>query len=124
MFLLMTCTQIFTLMDREAKNTLAERGEVMAGLFPNKITTKSPKAEVMLDKMGNISLTYIIDKGKVSVYVSELNPLQNRILDITHVDQRWYDTNYIEERLNQKGILEDWLKNTLIIFGLKTKVET
>ena len=124
MYLLMTCAQIFTLMDREAKNTLAERNEVMAGLFPNKITTKSPKSEDMMDKMGNMSLTYIINNGKVRVYVSELKPLQKRILDITHVTLKWYDTKYIEEQLNQKGILNDWLKNTLILFGLKIKVET
>jgi hypothetical protein len=110
-------------MDREAKNTLAERNEVMEGLFPNKITTKSPKSEDMLNEFGNMSLTYVIMNGKVKVFVSQLNPLQKRIMDITHVNLKWYDTGYVEENLNKKGILEDWLKKTLIIFGLKMKVE-
>jgi len=45
MYLLMTCAQIFTLMDREAKNTLKDNTEKLEGLFPNKIKVANPKAE-------------------------------------------------------------------------------
>lgn len=62
MYLLMTCAQIFTLMDREAKNSLAKKNEKLAGLFPNKIEVSRPKAEMMLDVFGNNGMVYRINE--------------------------------------------------------------
>ncbi|HLC06784.1 MAG TPA: hypothetical protein VJJ26_01220, partial [Candidatus Babeliales bacterium] len=60
MFLLMTCTQVFTLIDLVAKKTLEKENRKLEGLFPNKIKVANPKTEYMLDALRNIGLVYTV----------------------------------------------------------------
>jgi transposase len=100
MFLLMTCAQIFTLMDREAGKSLAENNEKLAGLFPNKIEVARPKAEMMLDVFGNIGLVYRLDDNKINIDISMLNGLQDKIIEITNVNPIGFNNDYIKQRLD------------------------
>ncbi|MFW6017048.1 MAG: IS1634 family transposase [bacterium] len=104
MFLLMTCAQIFTLMDREAENTLAKNNEKLAGLFPNKIKTPRPKAEMMLDVFRNIALVFRVDNDNVDIDISALNELQGKIIKITNVNPIGFNNDFIKQRLNTEEI--------------------
>lgn len=104
MYLLMTCAQIFTLMDREAKNSLAEKNEKLAGLFPNKIEVSRPKAEMMLDVFGNIGMVYRVNEEDIDIDISMLNELQGKIIEITRVNPIGYDSSYIKRQLNTDEI--------------------
>jgi transposase len=118
MYLLMTCTQVFTLMDREAKNTLAKNEEKLSGLFPNKIKTGSPKAELMMEAFGNISLVYMVHAEDISVSISGLNPLQAKILDITKINPIGYSSNYVMPRLDCDYVKEVVMEkaNDIVVF--------
>lgn len=117
MYLLMTCAQVFTLMDREAKNTLAKNQEKLSGLFPNKIKTGSPKAEVMMEAFGNISLVYIVNTENISVSISGLNPLQAKILNITKVNPIGYSSNYVIPRLDSDYVAEVVMEKANDVIG-------
>ena len=99
MYLLVTCAQIFTLIDRDAKNTLAENNERLSGLFPNKVTTKNPKMEQIIDKFANVSLVYVEKGSERNCFVSELTPVQKRLLEITHISNVMYSSNYVVREL-------------------------
>lgn len=107
MYLLVTCAQVFTLIDREAKNTLAENNEKLLGLFPNKITTKHPKMEQIMEKFDNVSLVYV-QKGDIkTVFISELTTIQKRLLEITHSNSLMYSSNYVLKKLEESAITTD-----------------
>lgn len=116
MYLLMTCAQIFTLMDREAKNSLAAKDEKLEGLFPNKRKVSRPRAEVMMDAFGNIGLSYRAIGDGVEISVGGLNPLQGKILEITGINPIGYSTQYIVGKLNTEEVEIALLKmiNTLL----------
>lgn len=99
MYLLVTCAQLFTLVDREAKNTLATNNEKLSGLFPNKVTTKNPKMEQIIDKFANISLIYVEKGSDKNCFVSELTQIQRRLLEITHTSSLMYNSNYVVQKL-------------------------
>ena len=99
-YLLMTCAQVFTLMDREAKNSLESKGEKLEGLFPNKIKVSRPKAEAMMDAFRNIGLSYRAIGEDIEISIAGLNTLQFKLLEITGVNPIGYSTQYIIERLN------------------------
>lgn len=114
MYLLMTCAQVFTLMDREAKKTLVDNQEKLAGLFPNNIKTGSPKAEQMMDVFGNVGVVYMVRGDEISASVSLLTPLQAKILEITRVDPIGYNPDFVVPRLNcdyVKEIVMDKVQN-------------
>lgn len=99
MYLLVTCAQIFTLIDREAKNTLAADNERLSGLFPNKVTTKNPKMEQIIDKFTNISLVYVEKGSERNCFISELTPVHRKLLEITHTSNFMYNSNYVGKKL-------------------------
>ena len=100
MYLLMTCAQVFTLMDREAKNFLAAKGDKLEDLFPNKIKVARPKAEAMMDAFRDISLSYRATGENIEISISGLNKLQGKILEITGVNPIGYNTQYIVGKLD------------------------
>lgn len=71
-YLLITCAQIFTLIDREAKNILAADDDRLPGLFSNKVTTKNFKMEQIIDKLANVPLVYVEKGSERNCFVSEL----------------------------------------------------
>jgi transposase len=117
MYLLMTCAQVFSLMDREAKNTLAKNQEKLSGLFPNKIQTGSPKAELMMEAFGNIRLVYIVNAEDISVSISGLNPLQAKILNITKVNPIGYSSDYVMPRLDSDYVAEVVMEKASDVVG-------
>jgi transposase len=123
MFLILTCAQVFTLIDREAKKTLAVNNEKLEGMFPNKIKTASPKTEQIIDKFSNVSLVYMVQSEQVTVFAPILNDLQLKLLKIIGVRSNYYDTGYIREQLESsqaKVIIVSTILNTLT---LNQKVE-
>lgn len=112
MFLLMTCAQIFTLMDLMAKKTLANENRKLEGLFPNKIKVAHPKAEYMLDSLRNIGLVYTLQGNEVAVKVTGIDTLQMEIFKITQADCKYISTETvakmldISEKLDGAGLIE------------------
>jgi len=102
MYLLVTCVQIFTLIDREAKASLVAKGEKLSGIFPNKIQTASPKTEQIIEKFENFTITYVQVEDKVVVIVPKLNTLQSKLLEITGGTPLLYEAYYIQQRLMNK----------------------
>lgn len=105
MYLIISCAQIFALMDREAKNSLEAEGKKLAGLYPNKRKVARPSAEAMIDVFGNIGLSYraTIDDN-VEISIGGLNALQARILEITGVSPIGYSTQYVVGKLNTEEV--------------------
>lgn len=110
MYLLMSCAQLFTLMDREAKKSLEEKQEKLAGMFPNKIKTGSPKTENIMDKFRNICLVFIVENEEVTISISGLNPLQAKLLQITRANPIGFAPGLISERLNRNDVKEAVVK--------------
>ncbi len=112
MFLLMTCVQLYTLIDRTAEKSLKAKNEKLAGLFPNNRTVSRPKAEKMLDTFRHASMVYHRNSGAPDVNVAILNNLQKEILDIIGVDNNYYTTHYVKARMNSNEITSYYNKNS------------
>jgi len=98
MFLLLTYAQIFIIIDREAKKTLAVNNEKLKGMFPNKIKAASPKTEQIIDKFSNISSVYMVQSEQVTLFSPVLIDLQLKLLQIIGVRADYYDTKYIHKQ--------------------------
>lgn len=120
MYLLMTCAQVFTLIDRTAKISLEEAGEEIVGLSANKKGLARPKTEAMLDAIRNISLIYKLhDDGEISVKLTGANEFVCKILKITNVDQMLLNDEYISNMLDQseKFDRDDFHQSIMIKFS-------
>lgn len=118
MYLLVTCAQIFTLIDIEAKNELSANNERLSGLFPNKVTTKNPKMEQIIDKFANVSLVYVEKDGERNCFVSELTAVQKRLLEITHISSLMYSSNYVVQKLENTMKVHDISSLIRISYGV------
>jgi transposase len=123
MFLLLTCAQVFTLIDREAKKTLAANNEKLEGMFPNKIKTASPKTEQIIDKFSNVSLVYMVQSEQVTLFSPVLSDLQLKLLKIIGVRADYYDTECIRKRLESSQASAIIISSILNVLTLNQKVE-
>ena len=95
LLLILVAVQAFTLIDREADKTIEASKEPIMGLFPNKIKTAKPKAEQILREFGNISIILIKNGDKMSYFITSLNSLQRKLLEILNVPQTCYQAKFV-----------------------------
>jgi transposase len=100
MYLLMTCAQVFTLIDREARISLEKANEEIVGLSANNIALSRPRTESMLEAVRNIGLVYKLEDGEFSVKINGLNGLIDKIFNITKIDPKFIEDKYICSRLD------------------------
>jgi transposase len=100
MYVLMTCTQVFTLIDREARISLENANEQIVGLSANNIALSRPRTESMLEAVRHIGLVYKLEDGEFSVKLNGINGLIDKIFNITKIDPKLLDDEYICSRLN------------------------
>ncbi len=80
--LLSLAVRILTLIEFVVRRSLQESGEFLLGLYPGnpKRATQRPTAEKLLEAFKHLTLTLFQVKGEWYGDVTELNPLQNKIL--------------------------------------------
>lgn len=89
MFLLTIALQVFTLMEFVVRRQLVEQKQLLAGLYDGnpKRTTERPTAERLLAAFSGITLYFYRDG---STEITDLNPLQKRILALMKVPESIY----------------------------------
>jgi hypothetical protein len=117
----MTCVQVFTLIDLEAKRTLEEENRKLSGLFPNAIKVARPKAEAMLEELKIMGIVYHLVDGNYTAKFTGVGPLQADILHITRCDEKLVSSKHIVETLNiaeaidkesfHKAVMQKFLTN-------------
>ena len=104
MYLQMTCVQIYTLIDREAKNRLASKDEKLVGLFPKNRAVARPKTKFMLEELGHVDLAFTKDEDGFSVRVADVSPFVKKLFTLMDVDPQYYDNKFV---LSQLSIAEN-----------------
>lgn len=80
--LLSIALRLLTLMEFQVRQALADHQETLPGLYPGnpKRTTARPTAEGLLASFRDITLVMVKVRGQTYAHLSELTPLQRRIL--------------------------------------------
>ena len=110
MYLQMTCVQVYSLIDREAKNRLASNNEKLVGLFPKQRAVERPKTEFMIEALDHFGLAFIKDDDEFSVRVSGVTPFVKKLFDLMGVNPEYYDNKYVlkqmslDEKLDSDGL--------------------
>lgn len=100
MYLQMTCVQVYTLIDREAKIRLASAGEKLVGLFPKERAVARPKTEFMLEKLGHVGLAFTRDGDDFSVRVAGVSFFVKKLFNLMGVNPLYYDNKFISSQLS------------------------
>jgi len=79
-FLVMLAALIFALLERQGRRYLAQTGQVIEGLMPEKRDTPTPKGQRLLRALATVSLVQIEEGLRVRLLLSELSPIQRHIL--------------------------------------------
>lgn len=82
--LLSLALRLLTVLEWTARKKLGENEETLKGLYPGQAgrQTKSPSAELLLRALEGISLVVVEVGGQVSVRVTALTALQQKLLDL------------------------------------------
>jgi len=97
MLLLLVALQALTLLEFQARRSLADQQEEIAGLVPGNPTRKTdrPTAERMLAVFTNLHLIVEIDETKVNGYLNEtLTPLQRQVLALLDLPETIFDLSF------------------------------
>jgi transposase len=80
--LLMLAVRVLTLLEWQVREKLRAGGEKLKGIYPGQPgrQTNRPSAEMLLAAFKGISLTVVAAAGEVSIHISPLTPLQERLL--------------------------------------------
>lgn len=96
LFLFKIALQMIVLIERTARTNIDERDKGLDNFMPNKKDVRNPRTEYMLSEFKYlVSGTIPMLGEEVSGFVSELNPLQNDILQILEVPSKCYSYEYI-----------------------------
>jgi transposase len=107
MYLLMTCVQVMTLIDRSAENNLKANDEVLSGLVPRKTTAK-PKSEAILELLSNISYTIENFDGTLLVEIHHITKVKLKIIEILDIDyQQFYGKQFFANQLKRYNMKDD-----------------
>ena len=99
MYMLTSCVQIMTLIDRTAEKTLSSKNKKLYGLFPKNRGVEKPKAEFMLDALRMLSLEFVQFGEETKLKVGRLNDMQNELLELMGADKQLYSKEYCADRL-------------------------
>jgi transposase len=80
--LLSLALRVLTLLEYQVREKLRQGGEKLKGIYPGQPgrQTSRPSAEMLLAAFKGISLTVVEAAGKVTVHITPLTPLQQRLL--------------------------------------------
>ena len=96
LFLFKIALQIVVLIERTARNNILNRDKGLDDFMPNKKDYRKPKAEYLLQKFEHIVYGRMrLPDGEDYGFVSELNSLQNDILNILEVPAECYSFQYL-----------------------------
>jgi len=96
LFLFKIALQMVVLIERTARANIENRDRGLDDFMPNKKDVRNPSTEYMLAEFQYIVSGKIpIPGGKISGFVSELNPLQKTILHILEVPLECYSYEYL-----------------------------
>jgi transposase len=96
LFLFKIALQIIVLMERTARSNIRSRNKGLDEFMPNKKDYRRPKAEYLLQKFEFVVVGRMpLADGKNYGFVSELNDLQNDILDILEVPAECFSFQYL-----------------------------
>lgn len=99
MYMLVSCVQIMTLIDRTAEKTLSYKNKKLHGLFPKNRGVERPKSEFMLDALRKLSLEFVQTDGTTKVTVGHLHSFEYEILELMGVDSQLYNKEFCALRL-------------------------
>ena len=90
--LLSIALRVLTLLEYVVRRQLAAEGETLSGLYAGnpKRQTARPTAERLLEAFQEVTLTVIEGVGQVSLHLTALSPLQERILELLGFSSRVY----------------------------------
>jgi transposase len=121
MYMLVSCVQIMTLIDRTAERTLSSKNKKLYGLFPKNRGVEKPKAEYMMDALRVLTLEFVQFDGKTKLKIGRLNELQLELLELMEADEQLYSKEYCSERLMKAESLNpdefNHLLNNQILHG-------
>ena len=100
MYFQMTCVQIYTLIDREAKNRLASTGKKLVGLFPKERAVSRPKTEFMIEELGHVGLAFTKDEDGFCVRVAWISEFVKILFDLMDVNPLYYDNEFVSSQLS------------------------
>jgi transposase len=96
LFLFKIALQIVVLIERTARNNIADRDEGLNNFMPNKKDVKNPKAEYLLAEFQYIvSGEMKLPDGKSYGFISELNDLQKDIISLLDIPEECFSYEYI-----------------------------
>jgi transposase len=96
LFLFKTALQIVSLIERNARNSIAERDRGLDNFMPNKKDYRTPRAEYLLQKFEYVVRgEMLLPDGETYGFVSELTELQKDILQILEVPEQCYTYEYL-----------------------------
>lgn len=92
--------QLFTLVEREVARQIAQSGEPVIGLKPNRLPDYRPKTEEMLHAFCHINVTTVVlANDPAEIIMNPLNPLQRRLLQLMGLDELIYTLEYLNRPL-------------------------
>jgi len=104
MFIITLALQLYTLINREIANSLEARDKPLVGLMPNRIQSRRPQANFLLEAFKNIQLVSIELYDRTEIYVTSLNDLQKEILSLLGVSLYLYSKDAIIQHLYESEI--------------------
>lgn len=79
-FLIMLAVFLLALLERQVRQTLAEAGQKISGLMPERRDTTTPKGARLLKAFNSLSVVKIEDGDHRRLLLSELSSVQRQIL--------------------------------------------
>ena len=84
------------LIERTARKNITKRDKVLDNFRPNRKNVRNPKSEYLLKEFQYVVLGKILlQNANIHYFVSELNDLQNQILEILEVPSLCFTYDYL-----------------------------
>jgi transposase len=97
-FLVMLAALLFALLERQVRRHLAQTGQVIEGLMPEKRDTPTPKGQRLLRAFATLSIVQIEDGPRVRFHLSEPSHVQRQILQALGLaDLQSYITGLVQQ---------------------------
>lgn len=118
MYMLISCVQIMTLIDRNAEKSLSSRNKKLHGLFPKNRGVERPKSEFMTDALRKLCLEFVQIGENVKVQVGHLHSLECELLELMGAETQLYSKEYCANRLSEAERINNAEFNNLLQNGI------
>ena len=96
LFLFKIALQMVVLIERTARNNIANRDRGLDNFMPNRRDVRNPRTEYLLTAFQYVVRGQILlEDGRVHGFVSELTPTQKDIIDILEVPSHYFTYGYL-----------------------------